>query len=259
MLKSLIKCSVILLICFVINFNLSLFAASTTIKKDISTKASDGFQIKANLEYPKVKGKKNFSTVVLLHSIGYDSDWWGDLPSKLLADGYAVLKIDLRGHGASVYNSKLVRTSWKNFTNSAFTKYPDDFIKVLEEVKAENSKKVFFDNWAIVGADIGANTAVLAAEKVSYKPKTIVMLSPTVDIKGMYIPIKLANLDHTDFLCISGDGDSASYNAQVYLKRFAQSNFKTYLSDSKSSGMLLIKNDNTVSTIITKWIEEYLN
>ena len=39
---------------------------------------------------------------------------WGDLPSKLLENGFAVITIDLRGHGASVYNAKLNKVSWKS-------------------------------------------------------------------------------------------------------------------------------------------------
>lgn len=155
----------------------------------------DGFGIKATLEYPKVKGKKDYSTVVLLHSLGYSSQWWETLPKELTNSGYAVLKIDLRGHGKSVYNSRLVRTSWKSMTNSAYAKYPDDVIKVVEFVKAENSKKTFFNNWAIVGADIGASTAILAADKIANKPKTIVLLSPVVKTRGLYVPVKLANLN----------------------------------------------------------------
>ena len=38
------------------------FSAST-VKKDISVQSVDGFGIKATLEYPKVKGKKDYSTV----------------------------------------------------------------------------------------------------------------------------------------------------------------------------------------------------
>ena len=51
--------------------------------------------------------------------------------------------------------------------NNAFAKYPDDVIKVIEQVKSENSKTVFFNKWAFVGSDIGASTAVMAAEKIS--------------------------------------------------------------------------------------------
>ena len=249
---------ILILTLFLLLINTIANAATNTISKEITATSVDGFTMKGYLEYPKIKNQKEFPTVVLLHSIGYSSDWWCNLPQDLLNQGYAVLKIDLRGHGKSVYNSKLSRTSWSGMTNNAFAKYPDDVIKVIEQVKSENTKKVFFHNWAIVGSDIGASTAILAADKISYKPKTLVLLSPVVETKGLYVPVKLANLDKIDIFSISGTNDNTGHNAQEYLKKFSQATFATYTSESRSNGMLMLKNDNTLARIITSWIKEYL-
>lgn len=247
----------IILTFFLILIN-TVWAQQPLMKKEISVQSVDGFTIKADFAYPKKPSQKEYKTVVLLHSLGYSSAWWGNLPDELLSDGYAVLKIDLRGHGKSVYNSKLVQTSWKDMTNNAYAKYPDDVVAIIEKIKTENQKKVFFNNWAIVGADIGANTAILVADKVAYKPKTIVMLSPTVDLKGLYIPVKLANLDKTDIFSISGNGDYSAQNVERYLRKFAQTTFATYTSSARSTGMIMLKNDETLSRIIISWIDQYL-
>lgn len=249
---------ILILTLFLLLINTIANAATNTISKEITATSVDGFTMKGYLEYPKIKNQKEFPTVVLLHSIGYSSDWWCNLPQDLLNQGYAVLKIDLRGHGKSVYNSKLLRTSWSSMTNNAFAKYPDDVIKVIEQVKSENTKKVFFNNWAIVGSDIGASTAILVADKISYKPKTLVLLSPVVETKGLFVPVKLANLDRIDIFSISGTNDNSGHNAQEYLKKFSQATFATYTSESRSNGMLMLKNDNTLARIITSWIKEYL-
>ena len=249
---------ILILTLFLLLINTIANAATNTVFKEITATSVDGFTMKGYLEYPKIKNQKEFPTVVLLHSIGYSSDWWCNLPQDLLNQGYAVLKIDLRGHGKSVYNSKLSRTSWSSMTNNAFAKYPDDVIKVIEQVKSENTKKVFFNNWAIVGSDIGASTAILVADKISYKPKTLVLLSPVVKTKGLYVPVKLANLDNIDIFSISGTNDNSGHNAQEYLKKFSQATFATYISESRSTGMLMLKNDNTLARIITSWIKEYL-
>lgn len=234
------------------------FAQSKTIKKDLTVSGTDGFVIKAELEYPKMKGKRVFSTIVLLHSLGYSSGWWGNLPAELLNSGYAVLKIDLRGHGNSVYNKRLTRISWKDMTNQAYAKYPDDVLKVIEQVKSENNRTSFFDDWALVGCDIGANTAILVADKASFKPKTIVMLSPGANIKGLYIPVRLANLDNIDILSIIGTNDITGAKTEEYLKRFAQAAFVNYTSTANASGMLLLKNDTSLTNIIATWLKQYL-
>ncbi len=249
----------IILAFFLVFINTSALAVSNFTKKEVKTSAVDGFNLKATLAYPKSKTQKEFSTVVLLHSLGYNSAWWGELEKDLLNKGFAVLAVDLRGHGASIYNSKLTKTSWKDLKNSAYAKYPDDVIKVIAQVKDDNPKKVFFNSWAIVGANIGASTGVLAADKMKEKPQAIVMISPVTQTKDLYIPVSIAQLDNVDFLSITGDGEVEAQRDEAYLKKFAQKNFANYVSPAKTSGMLLLKNDPELSRIIAAWLDEYLD
>ena len=85
------------------------------------------------------------------------------------------------------------------------------------------------------------------------------MLSPTVQSHGLYIPVKLAELGNVDILSISGTNDNASVTANEYLKKFAQAEYATYTSSSRSTGMLMIKNDRTLASIISAWVAQYLN
>lgn len=248
---------IIILTLFSAFLNCAFAANVKTVTKDYKTVLKDGFSMTAKLEYPKTKDKTGFSTVVLLHSLGYTSEWWETLPDELLNKGYAVLLIDLRGHGNSVFNSRLVRVSWNSLTNNAYAKYPDDVISVIDYVKNEN-KREFFNNWAIVGCDIGAVTAINVANKIPYKPKTIVMLSPIVESHGLYAPVKLAELDNIDVLSITGKTDVVGIEANNYLKKFSQSTYAEYVADSRTTGMLLLKHDPTLSSVIASWIKQYL-
>lgn len=244
---------------FLILINTEVLAAQNIVKKEISAVSADGFNIKAVLTYPKNNKQKDFPTVVLLHSLGYNSCWWGNLPDDLTNKGFAVLAIDLRGHGESIYNSRLSKVSWKNMKDTAYAKYPDDVVKVMQKVKEENTKRTFFNNWAIVGADIGASSGVIAADKYPVKPKTIVMLSPVVKTKSLYIPVNLAHLDNVDILSITGTDDTSSKDAQAYLKKFAQNGFAEYVSPAKTTGMMMLKNDEGLSKTIAEWISGYFN
>ena len=249
----------IILTLFLFLINISAEATTNYMEKEFTAVAKDGFNIKATLTYPKIKNQKEFSTVILLHSLGYNSQWWETLPKELLDRGYAVLAIDLRGHGASIYNSRLAKVSWKSMKDSAFAKYPTDIIKIIEAVKAENTKRIFFNNYAIVGADIGASTGVLASDILTVRPQTIVMISPVVKTKSLYIPVSIAHLENVDFLSISGTDDTDSKAAAEYLSKFAQNEFAVFTSDSKTTGMLMLKNDPELSKLIAEWIMEYLN
>lgn len=238
--------------------NTQVFAANF-VKKEIKVQSVDKFNIVGTLSYPKLKGQKEFKTVILLHSLGYDSFWWENLPQDLLDNGYAVLTIDLRGHGKSVYNSKLVKMSWKDMRPSAYQKMPEDVLEVINFIKEESPKRSFFKNYVIVGADIGSSVGILVADKMNEKPATIVMLSPVVNVKGLYIPVKMAQLNDTDFLSILGINELTSQKDSKYLKRFAQANYTEYVSKSNSTGMMLLKNDEDISKIIVRWVNQYLN
>ena len=248
---------ILILTLFLFILNCGCAYSANFVTKDYKILSKDKFTITATLKYPKIKEKKDFHTVVLLHSLGYSSEWWGTLPEDLLNKGYAVLTIDLRGHGKSVYNAKLTRVSWTKMTNSAFAKYPDDVISVINYVKNEN-KRTFFNEWAIVGSDIGASTGIIVANKIAYKPKTIVILSPIVNAKGLFIPVKLAELNNIDILSVVGEKDPQSIKASAYLKKFAQSTFAEYSSASPATGMIMLKHDQFLSKIICSWIDEYL-
>ncbi len=253
------RVALFILTLFLLLINISSDAAQKYTKKVIKAVSTDGFNINATLTYPKIKTQKEFKTVILLHSLGYSSDWWGDLPQLLLDKNYAVLAIDLRGHGKSIYDPSLERVSWKNLKNTAYAKYPDDVIAVINKVKEENSKRIFFNNYAVVGSDIGASAGVLASDKLKIRPKTIVMLSPVTETKGLYIPVSLAHLDNVDILAISGTDDVIAKEASDYLSKFAQAHFTEYTSESKTSGMLMLKNDESLADIIAEWVGEYLN
>ena len=242
---------------FLISINMVVFASTKITEKEIVSVSSDGFTIKANLSYPKTKNQKEFSTVVLLHSLGYNTQWWGNLKEELLDLGFAVLAIDLRGHGKSIYNSKMAKTSWKSLKDSAYTKYPEDVIGIIKTVQDENTKRNFFNNWAIVGADIGASTGIIASDKLPQKPKTIVMLSPVIKSKNLYIPVSLAHLDNVNVLAIYGTEDTDAKEAGKYLKKFAQAEFLEYTSEAKTTGMLMLKKDPELSKIIAEWLKAY--
>ena len=79
---------IIILTFFLIFLNCAEAAKIKTVTKDYKVVTNDKFTIVSKLEYPKIKDKKNYSTVVLLHSLGYNSSWWEDLPQKLIDTAY---------------------------------------------------------------------------------------------------------------------------------------------------------------------------
>ena len=81
---------------------------------NLTYETDDNFVIKSKLYYPNQKAAV-YPVVVFLHSIGYSSEYWGNITQDFLKSGIAVLAIDLRGHGQSVYDSENILKIYQIF------------------------------------------------------------------------------------------------------------------------------------------------
>lgn len=232
-------------------------AVNKVVNKEIEVQTKDARIIKANLSYIKNDAKPKYPTVLLLHSLGYSSDQWGELIPDLRNAGYAVIAMDFRGHGKSVYDTKFKMKSWAYFNDTTYKKFPDDVILILNQVQKE-SKKVSLDNFAIVGADIGANTAVLAAKNLKKKPKTLVLISVSTTFKGLYLPITLAELGKVPILSIASQQDRYSIAEQKNLAKFAQGGFYAQNYPKGGMGMMMLTTNPSMAKDITDWIKRFL-
>lgn len=227
------------------------------IKKDIQIQTKDKRVIKATISYEK-RDLKQYPTVILLHSLGYSSENWGDLPELLNKTGYLVIAMDFRGHGKSIYDGSLKRKPWVYFTTKAFARFPADVEEILTQAQ-KDCKEVSLKNYAIVGADIGANTAVLVAQDMKTKPKTLVLISPSTSFKGLYIPIALAQIGHVPVLTMVSQKDNFSLQEQKSLSKFAQGGYYARNYPQGGMGMLMIKSNPMMTVDIAKWLLKYLH
>lgn len=237
---------VIFIMCFTVS---SVIAATTTKKKKpyvtktIEVTTKDSHLMKAKLMYPRtpkgVKGK-TYPTIVFLHSLGYSSSLWGDLPDTFLKQGYAVLLVDLRGHGISNKDLKLRIKSWTYFTPKIYKRYPSDVLAVINQTK-HTTKKASFNDYAIIGADIGANTGVITAQNMYPHPKAMILLTPAREIKGLNIfDYKLGT---TPILVMCSRQDKISICEEVMLKTFAKGKYVINNTDLNTNGMMILRQD----------------
>lgn len=250
-----IKRILVILLILVLFAPMSSFAAAKKKKVgyvNLTYETDDNFVIKSKLYYPKQKAEI-YPVVVFLHSIGYSSDYWGNITKEFLNAGSAVLVIDLRGHGQSVYDSDFKIRSWRYYSNKQFAKYPKDVTDILKYL-ASNYKDISTTKYAIVGADIGANTAVLVSEKMLNKPKALVLMSPTSTFKGLYIPISMTNLGKIPIMSIVSNRDNYSKKEANTLKKFAQAEYNLKVYPVGGMGMLMLKANPSMSKDIVNWV-----
>ena len=229
-----------------------------TIKKDVQIQTPDNRVIKATISYVKLPNVKQYPTVLLLHSLGYSSTDWGNLVELLNNAGYAVIAMDFRGHGKCIYDGQLKRKPWVYFKPKAFSKFPNDVEAIFTQAQ-KDCKQVSSKNYAIVGADIGANTAVLAANDLKNKPKTLVLISPTTSFKGLYIPIAIAQIGQVPILSMVSQKDVYGLQEQKSLSKFAQGGFYARNYPLGGMGMIMIQQNPTMTVDITKWLLKYLH
>lgn len=234
-------------------------ATSAKSKSPIKTKVievptKDNFVIKAKLLYPKGK-QKNFPTIIMLHSLGYSCSSWGTLPETFANQGYGVIAIDLRGHGLSNKDVKFRMKSWVYMSNKSFAKYPYDVLAVINYVK-QTSKKFSFNNYAIIGGDVGANTGVLYAQMINPKPMAMVLLTPYQELKGLNIYDY--RLGSTPLLVMCSKRDKFAVCQEVMLKTFAKGPYIINNTNLSTNGMLILKQDTQCRAKAIQFINQKL-
>lgn len=190
-------------------------AIAKNSKEKISTKQKIEFTTKDKFilvgDLYLAKPKTNKPLVVMLHSYGLSSRYWFDLPEQLRLKGYNVLAMDLRGHGRSVYNENLKLKSRYSFKQEAWQKLPDDVIQSINYVKT-NYKGINCTEIYIIGADLGASAGVLAGANMRFQPEKMVLISPMLNFKGLYIPVKIASYKNTKFFVMLSKSDKVFFN-----------------------------------------------
>jgi len=116
-------------------------------------------------------------SVLLLHGYGEDRSVWKDFSRELVNNGWAVMALDLRGHGDSrVKNQRPLQASPEWRTNPR--EFPVDLDPALDWLKSRpriDPRKI-----VVVGFDVGANLALVASGRFP-EVKTAVAIKPNLD------------------------------------------------------------------------------
>jgi pimeloyl-ACP methyl ester carboxylesterase len=116
-------------------------------------------------------------SVLLLHGYGEDRSAWKDFAKQLLDRGFAVMALDLRGHGDSrIKNQRPIQASPDWRTN--LHEFPVDLDPALDWLKSrprvDNGKIV------VIGFDVGANLALIASGRFP-EVRTVVAIKPNLN------------------------------------------------------------------------------
>jgi pimeloyl-ACP methyl ester carboxylesterase len=135
----------------------------------------DLVKLKASYEMPRAVPAP-IPAVLLLHGYGEDRKVWESFKTQLLAQGFAVMSLDLRGHGDSkTINQRPLTASpdWRS-SNRSFTQDLNPALDWLKKQPRLDAKKI-----VVIGYDVGANLALVASGNFS-EVRTVVAIKPVV-------------------------------------------------------------------------------
>lgn len=214
---------------------------------------ADKFKIGATVYLPGSL-KPPYAVVVFIHMLRGSQADWGDVVKRLNMEGIASVTLDLRGHGVST--SKEGKTVLqKDLSAQDYLAMPSDVELVLKEV--EKNKNVDPDHLILIGASIGANSALLYASKDS-RVKGVVLLSPGLDYHGVKTSEAAEKYKGRPALILSSTGDTYSYTSSTALSRKMgpSSLLKTY-KGSEHGTALFLANPLLLEEIV-QWVKQKL-
>jgi len=170
----------------------------------------DLVKLQANLEFP-VGVPAPIPAVLLLHGFGEDRTVWTDFKKTLLGRGWAVMTVDLRGHGGSKSKNNQPIAASRDWRTSPHD-FPLDMDAAMTWLKTQtriNSTKI-----AVIGVDVGANLALIASGKFS-QVRTVVAINANLregqEMAGGAQDYK----PRSAFIIASSEGEGTSLKKEV--------------------------------------------
>lgn len=212
------------------------------ISEDITVEAEDGLELDAT--FYAAEGLENAPGVILLHMLGSNRTVWETigLVDELAANGYAVLALDMRGHG-DTGNAQ----DWDLAE--------DDIQRVWEYFVAR--PEVDGEKTAVIGASIGSNMALIAAAN---EPaiKTAVLLSPGLVYRGVTTEDRMADYGERPLLIVASEDDYYSEDTAIKLAETAVGETQVQIYENAGHGTNMFAPQPDLTPLILEWLAQRL-
>lgn len=210
---------------------------------DISIAGAEDLSIQTTLYTPA--GSAPFPGVILLHMLGSSRQVWADngLVNDLNEDGYAVLNVDMRGHG-------------QTGSSPDWPLAVEDLRLVWEHFAALNA--VDPQRTAVIGASIGSN---LALQTGADQPaiQTVILLSPGLDYRGVVTEDPMARFGSRPILIVASEEDVYSAGSSRTLADLAQGESQLEIYNGAGHGTNMFNAEPELATLILTWLDQNLN
>lgn len=206
--------------------------------QQIDISASDDLNLVGDLYLPEAMTEPA-PAVILMHMLGGNRSEYDPLIPYLVEAGYAVLNVDLRGHGATGGSQ-----DWDLAIED--TQRWFDWLRQQEGIDAQRT--------AIIGASIGSNVALIACAN-DEACVTAIALSPGEDYRGVMPADAVAN--GLNALLIASHNDRQSADSVRAFFASATGFVDARLYTGRQHGTQLFATDlESVANVSIGWLEE---
>jgi dienelactone hydrolase len=165
----------------VLNFQLDVAvvddtANASTPEQSATFKTYDLVELHASFDLPLERPRAHSGCLVVAR-VRRGPSAWKDLSKELLNRGWAVMSLDLRGHGESrLKNQRPIQASpdWR----TSLHEFPLDLDPALDWLKSRS--RVDNRKIAVIGFDVGANLALIASGRFQ-EVRTVVAIKPNLE------------------------------------------------------------------------------
>jgi len=177
--------------------------------------SEDGVLLVGSYYKPRIGTSISTPSVILLHMLGMDRSTWDKFAQELSQNGYAVLSVDLRGHGESIKQA--------NHTISYQSFMPKNFKNMTLDVKAAKKyliegRKANPNQISIIGASIGANLALNYAAS-DHSIKSVILLSPGLNYRGISTLDAIMKYKNPIYIVTAEDDSESAKDSKILCEK----------------------------------------
>jgi len=213
---------------------------ASEVPQDIAIEAADGLTLRGTF-YPASSPGQN-PGLLLLHMNGGRRQDWNDVVPELANSGFAVLTLDMRGHGQSG-GSK----DWNQAADDLQRAWR--YLSEHEEVDSERT--------AIIGASIGANMALVTGVNEP-SIKGVALLSPGLNYLEVMTNDAIVDYGNRPALIVASEEDSYAAESSRTLKQLAPGPADLVLYNGAGHGTRMFSAEPELLNVLTSWLSQHL-
>ncbi len=223
-------------------------------KLNIEIETADHVKLSGDWYRPPEKKETKTPAVLLIHGVGEDRRIWDPfIADHLLKSGFAVLNIDLRGHGTGKQNGTSVSADGPQSPTTEVLSIDLDaavhWLKLRDEVDLSRI--------ALVGSGIGADLAFLGSGKFEEIRSAVALSGNVTHAKALVSG--MSNFQPHSILYVATEGDPQGAESAAQLEKMTGFPVRVQIfENSGAQGCRILQEIPEATTLVLEWLKKTL-